>query len=177
MIFSTCGFQSGALEFAEAYGIAAVAFVNGTFLYETRGASPPGPPPPWAGSPDYAGILMGKKDGKISCSTIDLRNVDVLSNWLRSSRSYLISVCPRRARKTRGPTKQVRATPFFPELRNQETRCRQCSWKASPNWAVSMASSFLALIQKPSTIKATPTTHRHWSMAKAPPTAAKSSPE
>jgi restriction system protein len=85
MIFATCGFQSGALKFAEAYGIATVAFVDGTFLYETRGAGPPVPPPSWAGLPDYAGILMGKKDDSISCSPIDLGNTDVLSKWLQSS--------------------------------------------------------------------------------------------
>ena len=84
MIFATCGFQSGALEYAKAYGIATVAFVEGAFLYETKGAGPSGPPPSWAGLPDYAGIFLTQKDNQISCSTIDLRNTEVLSEWLQS---------------------------------------------------------------------------------------------
>lgn len=84
MIFATCGFQSGALEYASTYGIATVAFVEGAFLYETKGAGPSGPPPFWAGLPDYAGIFMSQKDDRISCSTIDLKNTEVLSKWLRS---------------------------------------------------------------------------------------------
>ncbi len=32
------GFQSGAIEYAKAYGLATVTVVNGTWLYETRGA-------------------------------------------------------------------------------------------------------------------------------------------
>ena len=33
-------------KMSKTYGIATVAFVEGTFLYETRGATPSGPPPP-----------------------------------------------------------------------------------------------------------------------------------
>jgi restriction system protein len=83
MIFATCGFQSGALEYAKTYGIATVAFVEGTFLYETRGATPSGPPPPWAGLPDFAGIFMVRNDSGISCSTIDKENTEALSIWLK----------------------------------------------------------------------------------------------
>ena len=84
MMFATCGFQSGALEYAKTYGIATVAFVEGAFLYETRDAGPSGPAPSWAGLQDYAGIFMSQKDERISCSTIDLKNVAVLSKWLQS---------------------------------------------------------------------------------------------
>jgi restriction system protein len=84
MIFATCGFQSGALEYAKVYGIATVAFVQGEFLYETRGARTPGQSPPWAGLPDYAGIFMSKEDDRVSCSTIKLTNTDVLRKWLQS---------------------------------------------------------------------------------------------
>lgn len=84
MIFATCGFQSGALEYAKTYGIATVAFVEGAFLYETRGAGPSGPPPSWVRLPDYAGIFMSQDDGRISCSTIDLSNIEALYNWLDS---------------------------------------------------------------------------------------------
>jgi len=84
IIFATCGFQTGALEYAKAYGIATVAFVKGAFLYGTKDAGPSGPPPSWAGLSDYAGIFMSKKDDQISCSTIDLKNTEVLSKWLQS---------------------------------------------------------------------------------------------
>jgi len=83
MIFATCGFQSGALEYAGKYGIAAVAFVEGRFSYERRCIGLSASPPPWAGVPEYAGILMAREDGRVSCSTIDERHIDVLSKWLR----------------------------------------------------------------------------------------------
>ena len=83
MIFATCGFQSGALEYAKTYGIATVAFVEGAFLYETKGAGPSVPPPPWNDLPDYAGIFMIRNDSGISCSTIDTENTEALSNWLK----------------------------------------------------------------------------------------------
>lgn len=84
MIFATCGFQSGALEYAKNYGIATVAFVEGAFLYETKSAGPSGPPPSWAGLPNYAGIFLSQSDEGISCSTINLSNIEALSNWLES---------------------------------------------------------------------------------------------
>ncbi len=83
IIFATCGFQSGALKYAKTYGIATVAFVEGAFLYETKGVGPSGPPPAWAGLPDYAGIFMSQEDKQISCSTIDLNNTEILSKWLQ----------------------------------------------------------------------------------------------
>jgi hypothetical protein len=84
IIFATCGFQSGTLKYANTYGISTVSFVEGAFLYETRGAGPSGSPPSRDGLPDYAGIFMGQKDGRISCSTIDLKSTEVMSKWLQS---------------------------------------------------------------------------------------------
>lgn len=84
MIFTTCGFQSGALEFAKTYGIATVTFVEGSFLYDTKDAGSSGQPPPWANLPDYAGIFISKRDNGISCCTIGLRNIEILSKWLQS---------------------------------------------------------------------------------------------
>ena len=37
MMFATSGFQSGALKYARAKGIATIIFVHGSFLYETKG--------------------------------------------------------------------------------------------------------------------------------------------
>jgi restriction system protein len=79
MMFATCGFQSGALLYAESYGVATMAFVEGSFLYETKGAGPSGPPPSWAGLPQYARIFMRHSDSSIQCSTIDLEYTEALS--------------------------------------------------------------------------------------------------
>lgn len=84
MIFATCGFQSGALEYAKSYGIATIAFVEGAFLYETRAAGPAPAPPAWLGLPEYAGIFMSSENGTITCATIDSEHVQALSEWLRA---------------------------------------------------------------------------------------------
>src|SRR6266849_7788160 len=78
MIFATCGFQSGALEYAKSYRIATIAFVEGSFLYETRSAGPTPPPPSWAGLPSYSGILMSGESGRIDCATIDSERIQPL---------------------------------------------------------------------------------------------------
>ena len=36
MIFSTSGFQKGAIQYADANGIATIIFLNGDAIYETR---------------------------------------------------------------------------------------------------------------------------------------------
>jgi restriction system protein len=47
MIFSTSGFQKGALEYAAAHGIATITFIDGKSTYETRAMnSQPVEPPP-----------------------------------------------------------------------------------------------------------------------------------
>ncbi len=83
MMFATCGFQSGALKYANTYNIATVTFVKGDFLYETRSDGPSMPPPPWAGLTEYAGMFMNSKDGKIYSSSIDIDDIDVLSEWIQ----------------------------------------------------------------------------------------------
>jgi restriction system protein len=86
MMFATCGFQSGALKYAESYGIATLAFVEGSFLYETRAAGPTSAPPVWVGLPEYAGIFMSSKGGTITCTTIHSGDAQALSEWLRAIR-------------------------------------------------------------------------------------------
>jgi len=84
MMFATCGFQSGALDYATAYGIATIAFVNGQFTYETKSIGPAAdnPPPPWARIPEYPGIFITRADGTISCSLVDVEHVDAVTAWL-----------------------------------------------------------------------------------------------
>ena len=57
MLFSTAGFQAGAVQFATAHGIALVQLVDGRSLWQTRSAGPPVAPPPWVDLPDIAGWL------------------------------------------------------------------------------------------------------------------------
>lgn len=57
MLFSTSGFQSGALEFATIHGIALVEVATGISNWHTRSAGPTPPPPPWISVPKYIGWL------------------------------------------------------------------------------------------------------------------------
>ena len=88
MVFSTSGFQSGAIRYATSKKIALVTVVDGTFLYQTRSADSSDtdvPPPPWANLPDFAGIFMeSAKVGSISCRVIYMQNTEVLSEWIQS---------------------------------------------------------------------------------------------
>jgi restriction system protein len=87
MMFATCGFQEGALEYARTYGIATIAFVEGEFLFETASAHPsdhPTPHPSWLRLPKFAGILVSKAGEKIECVTIDQGRTQVLSEWLNT---------------------------------------------------------------------------------------------
>lgn len=85
IIFSTSGFQSGALSYAKDRGIACLTFIDGDFLYETRDVNGSHKPPPWANIPRYAAILMEKENNSIHCSTIDNDRIDSLRDWLKLS--------------------------------------------------------------------------------------------
>ena len=82
MLFSTSGFQKGALQYAAARGIATIAVVHGTWLYATRAAGGgPVQPPPWVRSDPHVGLRMTSTDKGISCHTIELARVDALREW------------------------------------------------------------------------------------------------
>ncbi|HQX50797.1 MAG TPA: restriction endonuclease [Planctomycetaceae bacterium] len=85
MIFSTSGFQRGALAYASMHGIATVTFIEGKLLYETRSAGPSDDPPSWLNLPAFAGLFLAEEEGKIAVSTIDGEHLDVLSDWLAST--------------------------------------------------------------------------------------------
>ena len=57
MLFSVSGFQSGAVEYAAAHGIALVEVATGISNWHTRSAGPQTPPPPWVKVPKYIGWL------------------------------------------------------------------------------------------------------------------------
>jgi len=72
MLFSVSGFQSGALEYALAHGIASVQLADGVTTWHTRKAGPPAPPPAWVDIPKYVGwwingpqySVLSKREGK-----------------------------------------------------------------------------------------------------------------
>jgi restriction system protein len=57
MLFSVSGFQSGAVEYAAAHGIALVEVATGISNWHTRSVGPQTPPPPWVPIPKYIGWL------------------------------------------------------------------------------------------------------------------------
>jgi restriction system protein len=84
MLFSTSGFQRGALEYAAAYGIATVVFVDGQALYMTKGMDGPASAPAWANLPPFAGIFLRQKEETINGRTIDVGHLEALTEWLRA---------------------------------------------------------------------------------------------
>jgi restriction system protein len=83
MLFSTSGFQSGALEFACAKHVATIAVVEGRWLYETRASGDaPSEPPPWVHFDAYAGIRMTKTTAGVSCHTIDMQRPEAIEEWV-----------------------------------------------------------------------------------------------
>ena len=70
MIFSTGGFQSGAIEFATAHKIATVHVTDGASSWMTRSVGPPTPPPPLANIPRVIGYLIKKTEGGFSTSLV-----------------------------------------------------------------------------------------------------------
>jgi restriction system protein len=83
MIFSTSGFQSGAIEFASAKRIASITVVEGAWLFETKGFGiKPATPPPWVKFPKYRGISLLKTTTGISCHTLEATRLDAIEDWL-----------------------------------------------------------------------------------------------
>jgi len=83
MVFSTSGFQKGAIEFAQKRGIATVTVQHGHTNYCTR-AEGKGPvaPPPWVKLSEYIGWFMTLNDeGNRSFSLIDDDRRDPLIEW------------------------------------------------------------------------------------------------
>ena len=82
MLFSTSGFQKGALLYATTHGIATIAVVNGKRLYETKAVGcGPMEPPIWAQFDSFSGIRMTSTDAGVSCHAIDSGHVDALTQW------------------------------------------------------------------------------------------------
>lgn len=82
MMFSTSGFQRGALQYADAHGIATVTFLDGKNTYETKMFGPSPEPPPYVRLPKYAGYLLSMKNNGIRSCLVDIRHTEYLSGWL-----------------------------------------------------------------------------------------------
>ena len=78
MIFSTGGFQSGAVDITEKHGIALVQVVEGKTNWHTRWISGPSEPPPWVEVPAYIGWLI-----------VGNRRQLVATNYLQYIRDFL----------------------------------------------------------------------------------------
>ncbi len=83
-IFSTSGFQRGAIEAATEAGIATLTFEDGNARYETRSMGSPHEPSDWRPFPRYAAYLMSTT-GKstISRSLVSSEYIGSLTEWLR----------------------------------------------------------------------------------------------
>jgi restriction system protein len=83
MLFSTSGFQKGAIEYAANKGIATVTVIAGKWLYETKAAiEEPVEPPPWVRLEEFVGVRVTPTDKGISSHTIDSEHTDALVEWL-----------------------------------------------------------------------------------------------
>src|ERR1017187_787106 len=87
MLFSTNGFQRGAIEYASSRGIALVRFLEGDLTYETRALrSPDAPrpkPPPWADIAPFVAQVMSFAEGNIAVSTAEPRRTEPLVKFLQ----------------------------------------------------------------------------------------------
>ncbi|MGH8951905.1 MAG: restriction endonuclease, partial [Acidimicrobiia bacterium] len=83
VMFSTSGFQSGAIKYADTHGIATVTVVAGEWLFETKSLGPTPKPPPWAQFDRFAGIRLSGSNEGIGSHTIQRGRPDALLEWLR----------------------------------------------------------------------------------------------
>ncbi|WNF58527.1 restriction endonuclease [Pseudomonas sp. SG20052] len=79
MLFATSGFQSGAIKYATAHGIALVSIIDGAATYETRSAFPiAAKPPAWLTLPKYALWHVGENDaGNISMRSLGRTDTEI----------------------------------------------------------------------------------------------------
>lgn len=84
MIFSTIGFQKGAIQYASQHGIALVRVADGKTTYETRSiGNSTHEPSSWVQIPKYIGWLI-KQNGEdsINMSTVSEDRIDGLISFL-----------------------------------------------------------------------------------------------
>lgn len=79
MLFTTTGFQSGAIKYAKAHGIALVSIIEGAATYETRSAFPvAAQPPAWLNLPKFALWHVVENDaGSISMKSLGRASTEI----------------------------------------------------------------------------------------------------
>jgi restriction system protein len=86
LIFSTSGFQKGAIQYAAARGIATVTVRDGKTNWITKSMDGPKEPPPWVKVSRFIGWFTTLNDeGNESFSLIDDDRNDPLAEWLRET--------------------------------------------------------------------------------------------
>jgi len=89
MVFSTSGFQSGAIRYATKRGIAVIDVADGDSNYHVRADGITKPKPPqWVESPDYIGNFMQALDeNSTSSSVISDSRFDPLVDWFGGAKT------------------------------------------------------------------------------------------
>ncbi len=82
IVFSTSGFQSGALEYAASRGIATVTLQDGRTSYHTRAHGQQATPPPWVHISKFIGWFARPTEHGASYSLIDDDRCDPLRDWI-----------------------------------------------------------------------------------------------
>lgn len=79
MLFTTSAFQSGAIKYAKAHGIALVSIIEGAATYQTRSAFPvAAKPAAWLNLPKFALWHVGENDaGSISMKSLGRTNTEI----------------------------------------------------------------------------------------------------
>ncbi len=87
ILFATNGFQSGALEYARAHGIALVRILEGALTYETRSANQTSPPttPPWANIQPYIGQRIYLDGNSTHVWVVERGRPEALAAYLSSA--------------------------------------------------------------------------------------------
>jgi restriction system protein len=85
MVFSTSGFQKGAVEYAQNRGIATIGFQEGHTNYFTKSLDvQPATPPPWVRIPKYIGwYTTSSGPDKTNYSLIEDERLDEILNYFR----------------------------------------------------------------------------------------------
>ena len=84
MIFSTSGFQRGALKLAKSEGIAAITLVDGQANYFTKSMGPTRTPPSWLEFPKHGGWFLTTKGDAIHTSWVASDRLDPIAQWLQN---------------------------------------------------------------------------------------------
>ena len=84
LMFSTAGFQRGAIAAAKPEGIALVKFVDGKFNYETRSIGTDQEPPGWVDLPRYMGLFLTMNGTAIGIRSVGLDELDPIVEWIKA---------------------------------------------------------------------------------------------